>query len=219
MLEKTQEDEPRAPKPYLDADFGKELSYQLWVTKGARFHANRRLDLKQRWSTYTITALALYAITANLITAYGITEQLNVSTELAFASSVMSVFILILSLLEGARQYNLRASHHHDCAREISKLYRRLRQLRTGPGDPLTPAILRELAEQYEAILDRFENHEDIDYYLLQAKKSEWFNHGLVVRVWFRLRWYLQTLFLYHVAILAPPIFFLGWWHGSGASA
>lgn len=218
MPEKSQDNEAKAPKPYLDADFGKELSYQLWVTKGSRFHASRRLDLKKRWSTYTITALALYAITANLITVYGIAGQLNVSTKLAFASSVMSIFILILSLLEGARQYNLRASHHHDCAREISKLYRRLRQLRTGPGDPLTPEILRELTERYEAILDRFENHEDIDFYLLQAKKSEWFSHGFLVRAWFRLRWYLQTLCLYHVAILLPPVVFLGWWYGLVAS-
>ena len=208
----------KLPSLISDVDFGKELSYQLWVTKGSRFHASRRLELKQRWSTYTIAALALYAITANLITVYGIAGQLNISTKIAFASSVMSIFILILSLLEGARQYNLKASHYHDCAREISKLYRRLRQLRTGPGGPLTPEILTDLTEQYEAILDRFENHEDIDYYLLQAKKSEWFSHGFLVRGWFRLRWYLQTLFLYHVAILLPPVVLFVWWYGLVAS-
>lgn len=210
MIEETARDQQNAaPQRYLDADFAKELNFQLWVTKGARFNAGRRLQMKQKWSTYTITALALYAITANLLTVYGIAGAPGVNTQLAFGSSIMSILILIISLLEGSRRYNLHAHLFHDCARAISRCYRELRRLRTSAGDGCNEDEVRRITEEYEEILNRCENHEDIDYLLMQVKKSDWFETSWRTRSWIRCRWYLQTLFLYQAAIVGPPVLFI----------
>ncbi len=211
----------KAPQPYLDGDFAKELSYQLWVTKGARFHACRRLQTKQKWSSYSIAALAFYAITVNLVPVYGVAFSPDTGPLFAFVSSALSVLIIIISLLEGARQYDLRADRHHRCGLELGKIYRELRQLRTAHGDepqPLPAETIQLLRERYEAILDKHENHEDVDFLLMQAKKSEWFNKGFAMRVWVRVRWYLQVSLFYHLTILVPPVVLIWWWASSATT-
>lgn len=206
-----------APRPYLDDDFAKELNYQLWVLKSSRFNAARRLLLKHRWSTYTITALSLYAITANLMIAYGFTEGVAMSsapraTSLAFVSVVMAITILIISLLESSRQYEVRAEKFHDCGLAINSLYRELRQARVGPSTSLTPEQLSDIRKRYEMVLAKYENHEDIDYLLAQTKSSEWFRRPWYWNFWIKVKSYFSVLFFYHFAITAPPAFFAFWW-------
>jgi hypothetical protein len=189
-----------APQPYLDEDFGKELNFQLWSTKGARFNANKRLMLKQKWSTYAITALSLYVITASMMIVSGVSESIRLpSAKLAFCSTVMSILILIISLLESSRQYGLRARQFHDCALAVAKLYRELRLLRTGPEPNPTAEKVRDLTAKYNEILDRCENHEDVDFLILKTKKSEYFNLGFWARTKILLRWYFEVLFVYQL--------------------
>jgi len=200
-----------APQPYLDADFAKELNYQLWVTKGARFHASQRLAAKQKWSSYAIAALAFYAIVANLlpIAIDGLDFILT-----GFVSSTLSIFILVISLLEGSRRYDLRSSRHHDCALEIGELYRKLRKLRTGPvaNEVNRESAIDAIMNKYQNVLKRFENHEQVDYLLLQAKKSDYFQKGPIRRGWVQVRWYLEVYLPYHVAIFGPLVMVLLAW-------
>lgn len=207
-----------APQLYLDGDFSKELSYQLWVTKGARFHAARRLQRKQAWSTYTVAALSLYAIGANLLIVYGMSGGKPIESKIAFAGSFLSIAILIVSLIEGSRQYELRADRLHNCAREVNCVYRKVRQARLGPGANPDAVSVRNLAEDYERILEKYENHEEIDYQLQRIKKCEWFDVKWPERQWIRLRWYIEVLLVYHFSIFFPPVLFLWWWVGRVAS-
>src|SRR5690606_38180940 len=58
--------------PYLKKDFGVELNYKLWITKGARFKASERNLVCGNLSARTIVYLSAYLIIVNLITIYKI---------------------------------------------------------------------------------------------------------------------------------------------------
>ena len=58
--------------PYLKKDFGVELNYKLWITKGARFKASERNLICGNLSAQTIVYLSAYLIIVNLVTIYKI---------------------------------------------------------------------------------------------------------------------------------------------------
>lgn len=55
------------PPPYLKKDFGVELNFKLWTTKGARFAASDRNKKLNSLSYQTIGYLSVYLIIINLI--------------------------------------------------------------------------------------------------------------------------------------------------------
>ena len=58
--------------PYLKKDFGVELNYKIWITKGARFSASERNRICDNLSSQTVGYLSAYLIIVNLITIYKI---------------------------------------------------------------------------------------------------------------------------------------------------
>lgn len=196
-----------APQPYLDADFGKELSYQLWITKGARFIASRRLAQKYRWSGYSLAALSLYVIVLNLMLAYEVRLSSALQAQpVAFASTVMAVLILLFAQLESSKEYNVRSREFHDCAMEIGRLYREIRHLRTGSEPANYDETVDDLSQRYAAILDRYRNHEAVDYDWFRVKKKSYFTLGKMKILGTYLLYYVQTFAPYQVAIFLPPI-------------
>jgi SMODS and SLOG-associating 2TM effector domain family 5 len=196
-----------APQPYLDSDFSKELSFQLWITKGARFNANRRLLKKNKWSTYALTALSTYAIVLNLMVIYGVLQPVGFTSKvIAFGSTAVSIMLLIVSILESARKYEVHANNFHRCALELSHIYRKLRILRTGPEPNVTRDDISNLSEEYEKALACYDNHDDIDYQMFQANKYSYFQVGFLKRAQIKCRYYFETLFTYHVFIFLPPL-------------
>jgi len=56
--------------PYLQKDFGVELNYKMWSTKGARFSASHRNRILNSLSSKTIGYLSAYLIIINLVSVY-----------------------------------------------------------------------------------------------------------------------------------------------------
>ncbi|MEL7005478.1 MAG: SLATT domain-containing protein, partial [Bacteroidota bacterium] len=79
------------------------LKFRLWKTKGSRFNAYRRLKKKQQASIFSISVLSVYGISIPVIqTALDTTLCPKTNDLYTVISLTLAVFILVLSLLEGA---------------------------------------------------------------------------------------------------------------------
>ncbi|MBI3233261.1 MAG: SLATT domain-containing protein [Bacteroidetes bacterium] len=186
-----------------------DLETWLWTTKGIRFYTHERYLSKNRWSNFSVGMMSAYIIIINLITSY----KIHLNTEfgentVSFITTALSILILVFSQLENSSDFKLRAEKFHDCSREISKLYRQLREKRREiiDDDKLTP-FLNEITKLYEQILDKYENHQEIDYLYFIARHPKDFEMSPFKRISIRLKYYLNTLFIYHILILSPLIF------------
>jgi hypothetical protein len=186
--------------------YKEDLETWLWTTKGIRFYTHERYLSKNRWSNFAVGMMSAYIIIINLVTSY----KIHLNTEfgentVSFITTALSILILVFSQLENSSDFKLRAEKFHDCSREISKLYRLLREKRREITDAekLTP-FLTEITKSYESILDKYENHQEIDYLYFKARHPKdfgitWFKQNSI-----RLKYYLNTLFIYHLLIVSP---------------
>lgn len=155
----------------------KKLLDKIWTTKGARFNAHRRLLGKNSASQFALAVLSLYAIAASvsalvlpIVNFPKLLPAMNVGTIVA------SVFILVQSLLESAKDYRLRAHQMLRCGEKLSELYNVLsahRSIRDLDKDKYLDAV-----HKYSQILsDYSENHADIDYFLFIATNKHQEGH------------------------------------------
>ena len=119
---------PHQPNPYQN--LGEELYHKLWTTKGARFYAHKRLLRKSRLSNQTIGYLTAYVIIINLLGLFNFSEKFVLSSQfIGFATTALSILILVFSQIEASFEYNLKADKYHNCAKAIGKLYLELRDI------------------------------------------------------------------------------------------
>ena len=194
---------------HLNKTFLEELSYKLWVTKGSRFHANKRLLAKNDWSNKSNGFLSAYLIVLGLVSVYQISMTHLISPNfIAFASTAISIMLLAFSQMEAAQDYKTRAHNHLHCSLEVSKLYNELRIFKTmeSPSDDDKIQFCKQLSKEYQSILDKYPNHETIDFSMFQTGninyfKLSWFDVQTIF-----LNYYYKTTLLYHI-LIALPIF------------
>ncbi|WP_298987295.1 SLATT domain-containing protein [uncultured Roseibium sp.] len=145
----------------------KRLRRKMHNTKGARFESSKRLLKKYRLSVWSISILSLYVICVSvglLIFSGAYSDWFgNVMT---FLSVSMSVFIIILSLLNESNSYQLNADIMHNCAREILVLYNKI------PNDNnLNEDLFDEYRDGYQKIINSFHvNHDELDRKIKKSK-------------------------------------------------
>lgn len=180
---------------------------KMWKTKSARFNAHARLKAKHWLSTTATSILSFYLVVASLIPlVYETSLPSGGSKFLSVISLVISVFLIIITLLESAKNYHGEADRMHKCALEISELYNRFQAKSLQDAD----ASRVELNDNYSRVLKAYEiNHKDIDFLRFQI----FFSRDLGIRggrfavavVRYVLLW-LVEYGLYIAMILAPPI-------------
>jgi len=106
------------------SDAQSRLDRQIWVTKGARFNAYRRFMRKHYASILTISILSFYNIGISVLPASIIENYLGADCH-APSSVLTSIFILVLSLLEAGKGYELKAERLHQNAMQLNELYTR----------------------------------------------------------------------------------------------
>lgn len=196
--------------PYLKKDFGVELNYKIWITKGARFAASERNRICDRLSSQTIGYLSAYLIIINLFSAYDIDfiQQLT-PTELGFTSSALSILILIYSQFESAKGHSLKSEKYHQCSLELGELYNELRMVKTFKELKNPEARITQIAEKYDTVLRKYENHIPIDTETFKLTKADYFDLSTISSRWIKIKKYFLINFKYHVMIWGPPILFL----------
>ena len=144
------------------------LISKTWVTKGTRFTADERLRAKHKWSTLSLAMLALYLI------ALSSAEMLNNSliqddykVYIPMIVLFLSLFILIITLIENSKNYLLQADKMHQCALEIQSIYHRLQLAIKSKKD--TYETREQLLQEYDNVLLKYPNHEERAYKIFRA--------------------------------------------------
>jgi len=200
-------------KDHLDKTFLEELNHKIWATKGSRFNADKRLLTIYKYSSLANSMLSVYLIAIGLLSVYKIYNNRFIEENiLPYTITCLSILSLVFSQIENSKNYQLRAKEFHTCGLKLSKLYNKLRTFKTlnlDTSDKDKEIFAHEISEEYESILEKYENHDSIDYALFQATNPEYFELSKFHIFKTRVRYYMKSQFFYHLIIIAPPILIL----------
>jgi hypothetical protein len=191
------------------------LVLKMWQTKGTRFTAAERLRAKQRWSTMSLTMLSLYLIAVSIADLLELFSLQNSFKDYQLASILfLSIFILIINLIENSKTYLVEAEKMHHCALEIQSLHHTAQLLVN--ENKFTFEWKESLYEKYDTVLNKFPNHEERAYKIFKAINSQEPNYHFfgISNLLFKtliskilLLWYwMQDFWMYILFIFLPPI-------------
>jgi len=193
---------------YID-NYANELDMRMWKTKGSRYNAYRRYERKHWLSLASISILTLYVFGLTLADFCNtIKFTTNQQISIPFISMVLSIFILILSLLEASKNYQIKSERLHNCAKDIANVYNELRKvMHTNMPDEDKSNRLNDITMRYDSIIQKYgENHSPIDYELFIAEHYKQFNIGIINRQWIYIKSIIIPYWLYILLMASPPI-------------
>ena len=173
------------------------LHDKLDKTARSRFIAARRYELHETLSLYTVVLMSCAVIALTLFDGL---DMLNAEAERA--SSFLQVFcavgVLVYSVILSKSDFALKAYRHHECAVLLNKL--RATVYKHTVEEPKSDQYNKS-AEQYSAILERFENHLNLDFKCMQIQTKAY--HKEYGIAWYTHPWiWLQFAFVYWHYIL-----------------
>jgi len=191
----------------MQKTFSEDLDFKIWATKGTKFVAHERLLLKHKLSNQSLSYLTAYVVIVNLIPLFSTTKHLLSADLISFATTVLSILILVFGQIEAAAEYNLKALKQHECGRQLSKLHLELGEITLSKGsEDQKEAKYRLIAQKYSDILDAYENHDSIDYMLFKVKSPSKYTVSANTKWKTRVKYYASNVFLYHFLIFSPLV-------------
>lgn len=185
------------------------LLRKMWQTKSARFNAHVRLNRKHWMSIAATSMLSCYLVAISL---YQLAYESGISAAttklLSVANLVVSVFLIMITLLEGAKNYGKDGERMHENALAISKQYNAFQALTIVEADKARDQFALEYSE---LLVDAKINHKDIDYNLFRLPNArelglKGFRYfGVLLRTIVLI---LTEYWLYFALILLPPVGF-----------
>lgn len=181
---------------------------KVWASRGSRFVASRRLHKKNYACQLVLSFFSLTVIGAGVGLLVLPPDYKMLSNLISVLSIDASVFILVLSNLEFAKNYGVEADRMLKGAQALSPLYDEIeRSIRC---KLITQQKIDSFIQQYNHIINEFEvNHEDIDYLYFQTMHPRRFH--LTGWHWFRrikikIGFFGYIWGLYIFSIIIPPI-------------
>lgn len=206
-------DSPSQIPSYLQHNsWEQELNFKLWVTKGARFCADKRLKAEYHLSRLSLNFLSAYLIVIGILPVF--LTALDFSPSIIYVSLVtttVSVILLAFGLIESSKCHELRAYHFHACGIKIARLYDRLRQAKEIGDSDTKRRELAEITREYEFVLDSYENHDPLDYDSFKIQKPDYFELSPKDIRLIKRKYYRNVKLVYHFILFAPPfvVFFI----------
>lgn len=199
-------------------DAVQELRTKMWRTAGARFNCHRRMKYRNAISAFTISTLSVYLIGISVSQkVYSIGEICpNLDNHLTFISIVGAVFIIVLSLIEWASDFSVKADRLFENANKIKELRFKLERSLDGEvSENELKATFNEVAQEYESLTNgHHPNHDPVDDFLFRAQNPKEphpsFNLNKSERVWARVWWGIVTYWMYVIALIAPIVAIAG---------
>lgn len=147
---------------------------KVWITAGARFNAYRRLNGRYYGSLVTTGLMSVYVIVLQLGPQLLPENTMPIAGgTLTLLTTFLAIAILVLSLLEHGRGYQVRAERLHQSGMALNRLRD---ELENSHSDGAGAISLVEVVERYhEMIAGTCENHEPIDNKLFRAQQHEHF--------------------------------------------
>jgi len=199
-------------KDYLDKTFLEELNFKIWTTYGSRFNANKRLLLISRLSNLTNSILFVYLIAIGLLSVYNIYGSKYLAENvLPYLVTCLSILLFVFSQIEYSRHYHLNAREFKKCGIELSRLYNRLRIFKTlnnSADDKQKESFADKISNEYEDILEKYDNHEPIDFLLFKTRHRKYFGLSKFDVFSIKIGYYFKIQFIYHLMIILPLIIF-----------
>lgn len=189
-------------------EFAKELETRIWKTKGSRFNKSRRYKNKNRLSSMSISILTLYVLSITIAESTNCFAPLFVSHEtVTFLTIILAIAILILSLHESSRGYELKGERLYNCANELTMLYNRLRQITL--TNTCNSENLAKINDQYESIISKYnENQDPCDYSLFKAEHYKEFELRKFESLLIKGKYYIFQYWLYFSLLIVPVAIF-----------
>ena len=184
------------------------LRDKMWKTKGSRFNAVRRLNKKNQWSIASISILSVYGISIPIIQSnMDSTQCPQVNSWYNLIAILLSIFILVLSLLEGSQNYQIRAERLHQSAMEISALHSKLDYLfKCQLQDKRLSSKLEKIVMRYEELVSNCpENHEIDDYTLFRVQHRDYFKICKIYAKCIEIKLFFQNYWLYIFFVVSIP--------------
>lgn len=206
------------------SEYARQLNRRIWITKESRFEASRKLSVQSQLSITSISLLSIYTIAISIIqNIIDVTGQCRSLNNLYTITAILlSVFILVLSLLEGLKNYQLRAERLYNNAKDLSKLYRKIDyylSCKLAENNHDKQQKFRDINKKYNNLIDGCqENHDTDDYWLFKANNLKEFGDDFNVKSfppigylrawWIQISYIIKHYGLYTIFIFLPiPIF------------
>ncbi|HOO72501.1 MAG TPA: SLATT domain-containing protein [Spirochaetota bacterium] len=189
-----------------------DLLQRMWVTRGARYNAYRRLKKKHDLSIATIAFLSSYALIINSIKFVNFVQMKpHQDNYISFFTMVISVFILVLSLIDSSKDYKMNADKLYISAMEIENLYNELKKVRNSAvSERVLERSINTISNAYSKILGLYQvTHELIDYYLMFNHKRKDSIYDNFVKNFIYAKAFVLPFILYNVMIFITPLVFL----------
>lgn len=187
---------------YLD-EYAEEIKEKFWKTKCSRFNAARRLETQYLLSVTSISIISVLCIAISIIqNTLDLSSCPNINTSYTLLSILFSIFILVLSLLEGSKNYQVKADRLHNNAIDISIVYEKIIYLQKCRMHKNNNANFKQIEQQINKITQEYnsiikscsENHTVDDYSLMKAQYYKDFNYNicqsLLMRIWLGIKYY-----------------------------
>lgn len=185
------------------------LLRKMWQTKSARFNAHMRLERRHWLSIAATSVLSCYLVAIAL---YQLVFESEISQTgmrlLSVTNIVVSVFLIMITLLENARNYGNEGERMRENALAISKLYNAFQALTVVEADKQRD---KYAAAYSDLMVEAKLNHKDLDRNLFRIPNAkelniDWPSFALLIlqTAWLTLIEY----WLYISLLMVPPILF-----------
>lgn len=188
------------------------LRTKMWRTAGARFNCQRRMKYRDTTSSFTIAILSVYLIAISVAQKiYNVGECYpELDNHLTFIAIVGAVFIIVISLIEWASDFSVRAERLFENATEIKRLQARLeRALIEDTPENILRSEFEVASLKYEHLVDKNSpNHDPIDDFLFRSQNRTEPHPSFAMNgfatMWARTLWLMFTYGLYVILLIIP---------------
>ena len=147
-----------------------ELNRRVMVTSKARYSASRRLAAKNKISQWTLALLSVALIIIPLISASGMHVNFD-AKYIDIMQIIFAVLVLTYSLLLATGDFSARSVKIHRCGMELGRLARKIMPYE----GKTTEGKYEEFYNEYYNCLEKYENHEEVDYLTADYSSRDWY--------------------------------------------
>ena len=183
------------------------LHDKLDKTARSRFVAARRYELHETLSLYTVVLMSCAVIALTLFDGLGMLSD-DAEKPSSFLQVFCAVGVLVYSVILSKSDFALKAYRHHECAVLLNKV--RAKVYKHTVEEPKSDQYNKS-AEEYAATLERFENHLNLDFKIMQIQTKayhkeyeiSWYTHPWI---WLQFACVYWHYILFSLLAVAGPI-------------
>lgn len=152
-----------------------QLRDRAWTTSGSRYNASRRLRTRSKLSLATISLISAIGVAVPLLLA---TDSVDFSKNaLSLYSALLSLFILVVAIIEGAASFDAKADSLFRNAEQLNAFRLRVNTALVDPNRHINEELIK-LTDEYDRLKSECPiNHEVVDYQLQKASHPQ--DYGL----------------------------------------